>query len=259
MNGVTTSALPDLSDPITPRPLQRMANALVTETVCARAGSLPDLVIGIDDLELANAAQADRVVAWVRRAVREEVVRRYPDAASQPEANRTREALRQRCSFHLLAPMIETYFFGEAEALLRAGVATEVAVHRIGADVEDFETDDPDFLPMAVLRNVEKQSLGAAWSYWREERHPKNYLAYLTARSGGLYRETGRGTGGVPALETLDWSGVTAADATLFARALFEDLCVALDVACPMGTVIQCGHTLPPRSARSETLTLRNL
>jgi hypothetical protein len=66
----------------------------------------------------------------------------------------------------------------------------------MGTDVEDFETNDPKFLPHAAIENGKKSTVGAPW--WREERHPKRYLEFLVESSGGLlYDET---IGGVQAL-----------------------------------------------------------
>jgi hypothetical protein len=233
-----------------PSAARRMANALLTETLVSRRRSepLPDLVIGVDDLELANAHQPAVVAGWVRRAIREAIERhRYPAQA--------REALRERCSFHLLVPLVEAYFFGEEAALARAGVGAHVPVHRLGTNVEDFETDDPAFLPLAAAQNAQQAANNYGW--WREERHPKRYLSFLVGRSGGLYDET---VGGRAALETLDWGAVGAdRQAVRFARSLFEDISAALEVANPLGAGATADCTYPSRAVRPETLTLRNL
>jgi hypothetical protein len=253
---MTTNPLPDPSNSAsrTPTPVRRMANALVTATFVppSRTVPVPDLVVGVDDLELANIHQPHVVTAWVRRAVQEVLAERYP---SQAAADRNREVLRARCSFHLLAPLVEAYFFGEPAALTRAGVAAGVPVHRLGTDVEQFETDDPQFLPLAQDRNSEKAEAGHSW--WREERHPKRYLEFLVNQSGGLYQET---QGGARALEALDWPALGAGPQTLtFARALFEDLSDALGITNPLGSGGLNQWTYPERTVRRETLVLRNL
>lgn len=251
---MTANPLPDPADLGLPVPstVRRMANALLTETLVSRkrAEPLPDLVIGVDDLELANAGRAAAVTGWVRRAVRE-AIERHPDSAI------AREALRARCSFHLLVPLVEAYFFGEANALLRAGVGAHVPVRRLGTNVEDFETDDPAFLPLAMARNAQQAADGYGW--WREERHPKRYLSFLVGRSrpGALYNET---VGGRAALATLDWGAVGADhQAVQFARSLFEDVSSALEVANPLGAGVTADCTYPSRAVRPEALTLRNL
>jgi hypothetical protein len=254
---MTTNPLPDPSNRLLPipTPIQRMARALVTETVSGPSGTRPDLVIGVDDLELANAHQPGVVTAWLRRALHDEIEARFPSYPSQDAANHVREALRSRCSFHLLVPLAEGYFFGEPAAVTRAGVAPGVAVHRLGADVEDFATDDPGFLPLTEARNAEMTVRNYPW--WREERHPKRYLDFLVQRSGGIYDET---RGGRAALETLDWPLVGAAPgAAQFARALFEDLSEALGIENPLGVGATARWTYPLKTVRPETLTLRNL
>jgi hypothetical protein len=249
---ITTCPLPALATPRTPTTVTRMAKALVTETLSGRTGSAPDLVVGIDDLELANIHQPHVVVAWIRRAIDEEVTARYP---SRDAAERIKTVLRERCSFHLLVPLVEAYLFGEPAALARAGVASGVAVHRLGADVESFETNDPAFLPRAAAENAKKAALGAPW--WREERHPKRYLEFLVESSGALlYDET---VEGVRALRTLDWPRVASSSALLFARALFEDISDLLGISNPLGPGICSSHTYPAKNVRRESLMLRNL
>jgi len=256
--GMTSNPLPDASAPGVgiPRTVQRMARALVTETVVGRSKELPDLVVGIDDLELANIHQPHVVTAWLRRAIEEQIAQRYMvGGVSSQDTERVREALRTRCSFHLLAPLAEAYFFGENAALSRAGVAAKTAVHRVGADVEAFATDDPEFLPRAKEKNAEMLALDRA--FWHEERHPKHYLEFLVGQSGGVYLET---VGGVRALELLDWPAVGRIDAPVaFGRALFEDISEALGIDNPLGSRPTVACTYPAKEVRRDTLTLRNL
>jgi hypothetical protein len=90
---------------------------LVAETYPGRHGTPPDLVIGVDDVELVNAAHPDVVVQVPRDAVRSHVEQTWSGAAR----DRVYARLRDHCSFHLLKPMVEAYFFGEPAALERAG------------------------------------------------------------------------------------------------------------------------------------------
>lgn len=257
VDGGTTTRLPPPSEgQMTPRAIERLANALVTQALLAPSKSqpVPDLVIGIDDLELGNHDQPEVVVKWLRRAVQENIAARYP---SMDAAERAREALRCRCSFHLLVPLAESYFFGESDALRRAGVAPGTPVHLVGTDVEAFETDHPEFMPIAAARNAVKAAQGMAW--WREERHPKRYLEFLLERSDNtaLYDETVQG---VAALRTLEWSTVGAArEGVLFVRALFEDISDLLGINNPLGPGTLSEHTYPRRTVRRDLLTLRNL
>jgi hypothetical protein len=136
---MTSYPLPDPTHPASrmPTTVRRRARALVTETFIGPSKPLPDLVIGIDDLELANIHQPHVVTAWLRKAVKEHVLERFSSLGAElPDAARVREALRTRCSFHLLVPLTEAYFFGEQGALMRAGVGQGISIHRPGADVE---------------------------------------------------------------------------------------------------------------------------
>lgn len=255
--GMTSNPLPDaLAGAEIPRTVQRMAKALVTETFVGRSRHLPDLVVGIDDLELANVHQPHIVIAWLRRAIEDQIAQRYTVGGVPSQlTDRVREALRTRCSFHLLVPLAEAYFFGEDAAVSRAGVAAGTVVHRVGADVESFATDDPEFRLRAEQKNREMRALGRDW--WREERHPKHYLEFLVERSGGLYLET---EGGVRALEILDWPAMGRIEAPMaFARALFEDVSEALGIDNPLGPRPTNACTYPARHVRRDTLTLRNL
>lgn len=178
-----------------------------------------DFAVALDDLELVNADRIGAVLAHVRKGVdlaaggpaEVELIQRgrrrqYRHLAT-PEARA--EALRTRCSFHLAAPMLESWFFGEEAALSRAGVRdlSFVKFDKAARDIEDFETDDPDFLAPDVDE-----------PYWAlgepkvRGRHPKRYLSYLVdptceARRRHRYKERRNGKA---ALESLSWSDVVS-------------------------------------------------
>jgi hypothetical protein len=239
----------------------------VVETLFAneRGASTPDLVVGVDDLELVNLHQPQVVTRCIRRGV-EDYLERNPEGRETDE--RRRVTLRTKCSFHLLVPMAEAYFFGERAALERAGVAPELDAKLCCADLEAFATDDPLFIPDRP----------------EHLRHPKRYLVNLLRRSnqpqdreasphgdrrpstGGfqgrednragprLYRETHEG---VRALESLAWPQLSDDPQTLgFARALFEDLADAFDVPNPLreGALAAATHLVDHRE-----LLLRNI
>jgi len=183
--------------------LERFAAAIVAAADPGRHGSPPDLVVAVDDVELVNLHQPSRIAEHVREAIRRRVDVHHPSAA---RCDRTREIVRTRCSFHLFCPMVEAYFFGEVDALRRAGARHDAQL-RDGRDLEDFETVDPAYLSSLPA------TLDAA-------RHPKRYLAHLC--EPGRYRETQHGKA---ALTTLDWPSVTRApQATRLARWLLADL-----------------------------------
>ena len=178
----------------------------------------------VEDLELKNDHQPDRVVQVFREAVERYISLTWPGSSAAPVF----AAVRERCSFHLFRPMPEAYFFGEPAALQRAGVlATQSVKLPPGLDLEQFRTTDPDYLALA-----ENQLLA---DLPERERHPKSYLQYLcdpllTGGSKRRYRETGDPRGGVAALKTLDWKRVLSDPPHCpFLHAFLDDLSYALE------------------------------
>jgi hypothetical protein len=224
--------------------VRTFTDALVAEALFGNepSGGPPELVIGVEDLELANIHQPEVVTRCIRRGVDDYFVR-HPLGSSRTE-DRYRERLRTRCSFHLLVPMPEAYFFGERAALERAGVAADVRERLCCEDLEAFETDDPEFIPRPNSPT--------------DRRHPKRYLAELLRRSGRPevrpYRET---HDGARALESLAWPELTDNPNCLsFARALFEDLADVFAVPNPLGDGTLAPTTYP---VDRRDLVLRNL
>jgi hypothetical protein len=222
----------------------KLAGSLVSTVYPGRGGTLQaDHVIAVDDLELVNADQPEHVLEYFRHAVRAHVESTFPTAVTR---ERVYQALAQRGSFHLLAPMVETYFFGEAAALERAKATR--APNRFGAarDLEDFEVDDPAYLAPAPST--------APWKTEPRHRHPKNYVRYLCDPTGTqlrAYRETHEG---LDALQGLSWTAVLRNDAhSAFARALVDDVADALNVPSP------CPGTCSPLTARKGDGLLRNI
>lgn len=212
--------------------LQRFAAAIVFAADPGRDAEPPDLVVAVDDVELVNRHQPERIVANVREAVRAQIDCHYPSATRR---ERTRSIVSERCSFHLFGPMVEAYFFGEAEALRRAGARREALLAR-ERDLEDFETVDP-----AYLATPSAPSQAA--------RHPKRYLEHLCAPDE--YKET---RGGRRALEALDWPLVMRdPTATRLARSLHADLRWALGHGLLAGEV----HPATGRFGHRENV-LRN-
>ncbi|MBK9262939.1 MAG: hypothetical protein IPM54_24435 [Polyangiaceae bacterium] len=261
---ITTTPLPDPSASAIPTAVRNMAKALVEEALRGRRGNPPDLVIGIDDLELANVARPNVVIAWIKRGVNARIDELYP---SQDANSRVRAILRDRCSFHLLVPMVESYFYGHRAALTAARVALSTPVYRVGDDVEAFETDDPEFLRIAIAANEKKRSKNIDW--WFEERHPKNYLDFLIQRIENALPYDELSDGG-KAFGALDWptaahevlaarASTTPPQNMAFARALFEDLAEFFSVLNPLGQGTPHYLTYPTKRVRREALTLRNL
>lgn len=165
-----------------------------------------DYVVVVDDLEVANIGNASVVMAAVADAARR--------VAAGQSTHRWANLLRTRCSAHLLAPMIESYFFSDPNALVIAGVPTSTQVLREPSDIEEFHTFDAAYLRAAHRDEVGELPFGSAPCV-----HPKHYLRYLTALA---YRET---HDGVAATHALKWELVLAERAhARFLRSMFEDI-----------------------------------
>jgi hypothetical protein len=146
----------------------------------------------------------------------------FPSATTR---DRVYEQLRERASFHLFSPLVEAYFFGEPEALARAGADKAPSLFDPShSDVEAFVVDDPRFLAPGSVK--------AAWSKSDRARHPKRYVQYLcdpTGEGAAPYRETHEGAA---ALRTLAWDQVLAAQGFVrHARAVFSDIAEAAGLA----------------------------
>jgi hypothetical protein len=219
----------------------KLARALVLAVYPGRGGTMQaDHVIAVDDLELVNADQPGHVLEYFRHAVRAHVDSTFPSATTR---DRVYQALAERGSFHLLTPMVESYFFGEAAALRRAKAHRAPNRFDTARDLEDFEVDDAAYLAATVPGKAEPR-----------HRHPKNYVRYLCDPTGTqlrAYRETHEG---LDALQVLDWKAVLRQEAhAAFARALIDDVADALNVPSP------CPGTCSPLTMRKGDGLLRNI
>jgi hypothetical protein len=191
-DGFTSAALGE-SPILDPRSnLRKLAAALVAEVEPGRRSKPPDMVIAIDDLELVNFDHPERPYLHFREAVRAHASEHpWPTALSRTRAE---DRLRERCSFHLLVPMVEAYFFADPDALARCGASSEALVE-----------DDPE-----RLRRHAKEAL--------RELNP-DYLETRECRS---------------ALSSLGWSRVLATrDHARHLRALAFDVAERFGVSLP--------------------------
>jgi hypothetical protein len=224
----------------------KLAAALVAAVHPGRRSDVkPDLVIAVEDLELVNGDQPAHVVDYFGHAVRAHVEEFFPALATR---ERVYQELRERASFHLLAPMVEAYFFGEPAALGRAGANKVPCLFDAKQhDAEHFEVTDTTYLGQAPK--------GAPWDVNSKHRHPKHYIQYLCdpqATREHVYRETHEG---VAALEHLEWRQVLRVqDFTRFARSLLVDLADGLTAAPGMFS----GELHPLTERKSDGL-LRNI
>lgn len=95
-----------LSLPLPARPstnADKLARRLIAAVDPGRGRAPADLAIAIDDLELANIGQPDVVLGCFREAVCRQLEGFW---SSAERTDRTRRRVRERCSFHLLVPMV---------------------------------------------------------------------------------------------------------------------------------------------------------
>jgi hypothetical protein len=189
------------------------------------------LVVAVDDLEL----DGDRTKTT--RAVSDAVLRAIADprwSSSRARAERLERAVARRCSFHLLVPMVEAYFFPDVSALERAGARRPSLFDARQHDHEDFTVRDEAFLHPPDSADKHDWCRGGA----QRARHPKRYLKFLTGDGtpgNWVYRE---GKHGAAALEALDWSRVLATPTfSRGARALINDVADFLGEAPQPGEV----------------------
>jgi hypothetical protein len=181
-----------------------------------------DLIIVVEDLELFETQPPVFVVEYFRDAVR----RHVETFRWKSDKGRVWGELQRRCSFHLMVPMPEAYFFGEPAALRRAKATGAPSLFDERAhDIEQFSVDDARFLSPPPP--------SAPWK--PNPRHPKHYVRYLCDPSGQVrraYRETHEGKA---ALEILDWRMVLGdASHGCFARSFLHDVADALGIEPPV-------------------------
>ena len=266
--GFTSAPLTSAQLDTPPESARELVSRAAQEALGDRRHAAADLVFIIDDVELPNMAQLDRVVAVMRRAVEGHL----SELERVGHHGRTAAVLREKVSFHLIAPMVEAWFFADDCALAAAGVPAGTAVHfDTATDPEAFVTSDPAYLhateadcpEWAATPTRRQKKLRPKWlGSQPREQHPKGYLQWLCRAPGERnctgYSET---DGGNQALGNLSWPAVGKRHPAHFAllRALVEDLVDGL-ASDPMFDV-GSPHGNPPttRSGAPREALLRNI
>ncbi len=186
-------------------------------------GVTPDLVIVIDDVELGNLGQEGIVVKAFQEAVKAKL-----DSlrANHSAVNLQRIQLRVHacCSFHLLCPMVESYFFADPATLAVGGVPLTVSPSLVHpSNVEKFDAtpdENPNWQTLYRAENARKQ-LKDTW--WRTECHPKRYLTHLLSISNvAEYQET---VLGAKMIEATNWAAVAKSETdSPIVSAFLEDI-----------------------------------
>lgn len=267
--GFTSAALQARHEDLPPEAACDLVARAAQAAVGDRSEKAADMVVVLEDLELANAAQPDRVTRVFRAAA----IAHLRGLGSGRIEARTRGALLDRVSFHLLVPMVEALFFADPRALRIAGVPVEQPV--IFADTrdpEDFWTGDPGYLAAtetacpcwSALPASRQKKQRPKWLLTSSprDRHPKGYLQWL-CRDGAVpsctsYHET---EGGGRALAGLDWGTLVSRPPEQFQylRALLADLEERLGEPSSLGPVPGAQAPLTSRFTPRMDPVLRNL
>jgi hypothetical protein len=249
-----------------PEATRELVRRAAQEALGDRRRDAADIVVVLDDLELANADQPDRVTRVFRGAVKLHLAELSRQGRFY---TRTEQVLKERVSFHLIVPMIESWLFADQSALTVAGVPSELPVFA-EPDLERFLTNHPAYLdaterdcPCWTLKRSKKYRpkwLGAL----TRERHPKGYVQWL-CRDGAAKNCTrySEGTSGSEALSGLRWEDVLARPGSpwRYLRALLADLSDAVGESPTIRVDEAPDPPIPATSlvARPADHVLRNL
>ena len=266
-NGFTSMCLTVAHETNPPETAMELVSRAAQEAIGDKWKEAADLVVVIDDVELPNVNQVNRVVAVMRNAVLAHLSGLYTIGIQ----TRTKESLKSKVSFHLIAPMVEAWFFADKNALTLAGVPTEMNVSfNDETDPEAFITDDALYLAatecdctkFAALHKSKKKNHRPKWlGSSPRDKHPKGYLQWLCRdpddRSCTSYSEA---TGGCNALSGISWDTLLSRPESQFAllRALIDDLNDGLNSKPTValgGTV----SSLTSRSGARVDAVLRNV
>jgi hypothetical protein len=207
-----------------------------------RSSSQTDMVLVLDDLELANLDQPEVVVEVFRDAFRRHLDLYQPDQALIATM---RSAMAAKVSFHLAVPMIESWIFADPDGPTRAGVSESVkrTIKIRQGDIEEFQVEDPSYLKADEkdCPNWCKKHVRGDRPKWLggvdRSKHPKGYLQWLMI--DGLlptctsYREAREdGPGGKSALQEINWGELLRYKRrSTYVRALVADVAAALNQA----------------------------
>lgn len=242
--------------------MKTLVNAMFAEALNSKQpnGTPPDLVIVVDDVELGNAGQEGVIVQAFQAAVKDKL-NALQQQQSASTFSRIQARIRTACSFHMLCPMVESYFFADFATLAVGGVATSVSP-RLGhlTNVEQFDASPdphPAWQALCQSKNSERQTL---YPWWQTERHPKHYLSHLLAISAApVYHET---TLGARMIQAVNWNRVakTPTDSPIIS-ALLEDIWDWFGQTPPLGDCV--GQSSPAtyqvRTLRPTQRLLRNI
>lgn len=208
------------------RPTQRAQEALGILVGAVQRNGGADYAILVDDLELQNVGNATGVTEYFRNAA---------SALARTCSESTVNRLRRRVSVHVVAPMIEAYFFADRAALTAGGLAPSISPIVGPGAPEEFYTTDPAFLAPAAENPQALETRKRTVEQWRSAMrcvHPKHYLMYLLERSGCHYAEVDQGRAALRALDLRTAWSLRGSRWGLLG-ALVDDVADMLDVPSP--------------------------
>ena len=216
------------------------------EAVNSRGG---EQFVLLEDLEVANLDQPSVVIQCFLNAVNAIVDKKRPYHTT------TENNLKERAAFHLLSPMLESYFFADDNVLNSLELQSQPSL--ANQDVEGFSVNDQGFLDsisgLCPISNGGQTWQPAAWY----GSHPKHYLKYLRTPSNPYdpeipnYKES---RVGAEALRNLNQQAVLAnTEAAQFFRAFLTDL------AWQLGQEGKIAHGISHPLTSGEGTTLRNI
>lgn len=210
---------------------------IITELLGAAIAPTPgaqgfDFAIALDDVELVNEAEAPTnpdagiatIIDHIALSVDIALAQAHDPPAQQiPKGHASkdfrftsnadrRKFLQERCSFHLLRPMVESLFFGDPAVIFPADHPRHAAIRfdPTEQDFEAFSTDDPDYLA-SPDGWIPAGARGAApWAKANRRRHPKHYLQYLRDPTGTVRRPYSERKDGTSMLRALSWKQLVA-------------------------------------------------
>ena len=208
----------------------KLAERMVAEVDPGRQGTPADLVILVEDIELKNTHNVEAIIKLYLLAIERAIIAHRPNQSSQAACRRL---IQERCSFHLLSPMIESYFFSDVYAL-QEHIKTARPSMICPTNLEDFNAfSDLTFAKRTFADPVLLSSQPHPHDPTPCYHHPKEYIEYLCTphdqeyapknrRKKNIYKETKQGK---DALLNLNWDRVFLENTRVpFLRSLIEDI-----------------------------------
>ncbi|MBU47164.1 MAG: hypothetical protein CL920_00520 [Deltaproteobacteria bacterium] len=238
--------------------VHKVAKALVAAVFPERHSSRPisaDMAILVEDIELDHMDTPEDITRLLHDAVRYVLFDEAESSMNQRKMDERIRRVREQCSFHLLSPMMESYFFASFSALAAAGVQMSFPPS------EGLRPFDPPRVPMICPQHPDLESFQVIPSEGTVEQpayaermfaqdlarrdsqpfslefHPKKYLEYLCnpqKKRKSKYKETKAGVKALRHLTQNNWQQLLGAGLSLpYLGAMLEDIADCMGVQSP--------------------------